>query len=151
MTKVSIKKSTIVPFRLTKIQTLEFAIVEKSFSDREDVQVSQAFNFSFDSDTHQVGIAPRYEFFQTSPFMIVEVLCIFTIDSQSWNSWMNTNKEILVIPKNIATHMAVLSVGTARGVLHAKTEGSYFNIFVLPTWNLSSIIKENLEINSGVI
>ena len=146
MAKASKKDIALVPFRLSKIQTLEFAIIERSFSDVEEVQVTQAFNFSVDPETQQVGIASRYEFSQKSPFMIIEVRCVFNIEPEGWKSWMNIQEEVLVIPRNVATHMAVLTVGTTRGVLHAKTEGSHFNIFVLPTWNLSKVIQGNLEI-----
>lgn len=149
MAKTEKKESGLVPFALTKIQTLEFAILEKSYSQNDEVQVSQVFNFSVDPSNKQVGVAARYEYFQHSPFLILEVSCVFTIVDVAWNIWLDADKGIFTLPRNIATHMAVLSVGTTRGVLHAKTEGNYFNMFVLPTWNLSKVIVKDCVIAIG--
>lgn len=146
MAKRENNDSGLVPFALSKIQTLEFAILEKSYSQNEEVQITQEFNFSVDPLNKQVGIAPRHEYIQQSPFLILEVRCVFTIAEVAWNKWMDTAKGTFTLPRNIATHMAVLSVGTARGVLHAKTEGNYFNMFVLPTWNLSKVILDDFVI-----
>lgn len=54
---------------------------------------------------------------------------------------LDVERGVFTLPRNIATHMAVFSVGTTREVIHAKTEGNYFNMFVLPTWNLSEVIS----------
>src|SRR5690554_347215 len=105
MSKASKKDTTLVPFRLSKIQTLEFAFIESSFSKDEEVQVSQAYNFGIDPETYQLGIASRYEFSQKSPFMIIEVRCVFNIEPEGWKTWMNIDEEVLVVPRNVAMHM----------------------------------------------
>ena len=53
-----------------------------------------------------------------------------------------------IIPKNFITHLTVLTIGTARGILHAKLEKSGFEKFLLPTLNISDIIKDDLIIKS---
>lgn len=146
MAKTASKTSNLVPFALTKIQTLEFAIIEKSYSQTSEAQISQTINFSVDPSNRQVGVEPRFEYIQHSPFLIIEVRCVFTISNDAWSKWMDKSKGVFILPRNIATHMAVLTVGTTRGVLHAKTEGNYFNMFVLPTWNLSNVIDKDCVI-----
>jgi hypothetical protein len=42
------------------------------------------------------------------------------------------------------SHFGVITVGTARGVLHSKTDGSIFNDLILPTINLTEIIKDDI-------
>jgi len=143
MAQAKTSAAQVVPFRLAKIQTMQFAIIESSFSSDMDVEISQQFNFSIDTDTQQVAVAPHYTFFQKNPFVIIEVQCIFSIPGPFWKKWMNVQEGVFTLPKNVATHMAVLSVGTTRGVLHAKTEGTLFNMYVLPTWNLAEIIKDD--------
>ncbi len=49
----------------------------------------------------------------------------------------------LIVPKGLLCHLAMLTVGTSRGILHAKTEGTCFNKYVLPTINVTEIIKED--------
>jgi len=140
-------KPSAVPFRLSKIQTLQFALLPDAFNQEKNVEISQSINYSVDTETQQVGVQPHYLFFQSNPFIIIEVRCIFSIPTPFWKKWMNEKEGLFVLPKNVATHMAVLSVGTTRGVLHAKTEGTLFNMFVLPTWNLADIIKDNWVVN----
>jgi hypothetical protein len=43
----------------------------------------------------------------------------------------------------------MLTVGTARGVLHAKTENTKYNRYVLPTINVASMIKNDAVFNFG--
>jgi hypothetical protein len=40
----------------------------------------------------------------------------------------------------------MLTIGTTRGVLHAKTEHTLFNQYLLPTINVNDIVKEAVEI-----
>jgi hypothetical protein len=49
----------------------------------------------------------------------------------------------LTIPKGFLAHLAMISVGTARGILHCKTENTIFNNFVLPLVNVASMIPED--------
>ena len=41
----------------------------------------------------------------------------------------------------------MITVGTLRGVLHAKTENTEFNEFFLPTINVTDLIKEDIRFN----
>lgn len=43
----------------------------------------------------------------------------------------------IMVPKSLLTHFAVLTVGTTRGILHAKTENTRLNHFSLPPVNVS--------------
>jgi len=40
---------------------------------------------------------------------------------------------------------AMLTAGALRRILHAKTEGTSFNKYVLPTINVTGIIKEDAK------
>jgi hypothetical protein len=39
--------------------------------------------------------------------------------------------------------MGMITVGTCRGILHAKTENTKFNQFLIPTINVAELIKED--------
>ena len=53
----------------------------------------------------------------------------------------------MTFTKNLVTHFSVIAIGTTRGVLHAKTDGSKFNDFVLPTIDITQIITEDIKLN----
>jgi len=43
------------------------------------------------------------------------------------------------------THLSVMTVGTARVVLHTKTEGTFFNRFLLPTINVPELVTDDIQ------
>ena len=52
----------------------------------------------------------------------------------------------IIIPKELLAHFGVHTIGTARGILHCKTEGTQFNTFILPPINVSERITEDIII-----
>jgi len=83
-------------------------------------------------------------------FLVLEISCLFRIEDISWAKiHSEDNSNLLVVPKNLATHLLILTIGTARGVLHAKTENTEFNKFSLPTLDVSNLIQEDVVINIG--
>jgi len=61
--------------------------------------------------------------------MIVGVQCNFYITQESLDENLVDNKYIF--PLGFITHLAVIAVGTARGVLHSKTENTPYNRYWL--------------------
>jgi hypothetical protein len=43
------------------------------------------------------------------------------------------------------THLTMITVSSVRGVLHAKTEGTIFNKYLLPTLDVTEMVKEDVE------
>ena len=50
------------------------------------------------------------------------------------------------VPVDFLRYMGTIAVGTARGIVHAKTEGTVLNAIVLPPINLVEAIKEDLVV-----
>jgi hypothetical protein len=71
-------------------------------------------------------------------FLILKTRCEFEIEGEAWNSFISENT--ITVPEGFASHLAVITVGTARGVLHEKTNDTSFNHFVIPTINLTALI-----------
>jgi hypothetical protein len=42
-------------------------------------------------------------------------------------------------------HLAMITTSTCRGVLFAKTEGTEFYKFIIPTLNVTGMINEDAE------
>jgi hypothetical protein len=77
--------------------------------------------------------------------MIVEAGCHFAIKPESWEKLLNDGQKILVVPKGLMQHLAMLTVGTTRSILHAKTENTIFNKYVIPTINVAEILVSNQQ------
>ncbi|MGK7394399.1 MAG: hypothetical protein ACNS62_07490 [Candidatus Cyclobacteriaceae bacterium M3_2C_046] len=81
------------------------------------------------------------------PFFKLELECGFEIKSESFTSFVEHDKNDIKIPCSLLKHLAVIAIGTARGVIHAKTEGTNFNKIFLPTINVNEQIKEDVIFN----
>ncbi len=51
------------------------------------------------------------------------------------------------MPKDFMRQLLVITIGTARGVLHTKTENTPFNRFLLPILDATNLIKEDVELD----
>lgn len=144
-------KELALSFRLVNIKTDEFAIIEDSFKEEGKVSLETSFNFRVDKEKHIIGTTVKFQFEQNDkPFLIISVTCGFEMEEEAWESLIDKDKNNLIIPEGFASHMAVLTVGTARGVLHEKTNETDFNDFIIPPINLTKIINEDIEIELNV-
>ena len=76
-------------------------------------------------------------------FIKIEVSCHFKIQDESWNNLVHVEDANLIIPKTFLSHIAMITVGTARGILFSKTEGTPFSKFIIPTVNVVAMIKKD--------
>jgi len=135
-----------IPFLLSDIQTEEFATIENAFHDEGDIEISTSFNFGVSIEEHAIAVSFNVGFeCDQKAFIILKVVLEFDIEPNSFKA-LSKNKKAK-IPKDFLTHLAVLTVGTARGILHARLMDSKFDNFILPTLNVSEIVKEDLELS----
>ena len=83
-----------------------------------------------------------FEFIQGKKvFIKIQVSCHFKIQENSWATFIQNSK--LIVPKGFLAHLAMITIGTTRGVLFAKTEATQFSKFIVPTLNVAEMIKED--------
>jgi hypothetical protein len=138
------KKTNSIGFSLKKVSTEQFAIIEEGFNDKGKIRLNTSLRFAADDIQKYVAVFTSFTFdSDQKPFLIIEASCHFSIKDPAWNEMLKTDINTLVIPRGFLCHLAMLTVGTSRGILHAKTEGTCFNKYVLPTINVTEIIKED--------
>jgi len=138
------KKIKSVGFSLKKVTTEQFAIIEEGFNEKGKIRLNTSMRFAADEKQKYVAVYTSFTFdSNNSPFLLVEASCHFSIQDNAWVEMFNQELNTLTIPKGFLCHLAMLTVGTSRGILHAKTEGTCFNKYVLPTINVTQIIKED--------
>ncbi|MDW8296287.1 MAG: hypothetical protein RMJ97_05310 [Raineya sp.] len=126
-------------FKLVKIKTEQFAIIESVFDEsKEEIKFGFDFKFGLSSNKEIIIVSFKPAFIQDAPFLILEVSCFFEMKNPML-------KEELIIDQDTARHLLMLTIGTARGVLHAKTENTPFNKFIIPTINLYKAIEEDIK------
>jgi len=137
-------------FSLAKIETTQFAVIERPFSKEatlENVALTITLPFGVNIADKIIVSFGHFSFeLDRNPFLIIEVRCYMQIGEDSWQLLFVKDQGVIKIEKDALIHFAMVCVGTARGVLHAKTENTPYNRFLLPTINIFDIIKEDLII-----
>lgn len=140
-----------IGFGLRGITTEQFALLEDNFSPDGETQFEINIGFGMDRERHSIAPFLKCSFSQNNKrFLILEVACHFFIVEENWNEYFQPEKQSLLLPANFARHLAMITIGTTRGVLHAKTEKTEFSKFIVPTINLEEIITEDVEIKKQV-
>jgi hypothetical protein len=140
-----------ISFGLRKITTEQFAIIEIAFDDsKTNFELGTGLRFGFNADNRIVTPLLAINYSQEkSPFLLLEIGCHFEIIKEHWNTIFNSNTNELKLSKELARHLVMLTVGTLRGVLHAKTENTPFNKFFIPTINVNELVKDDILIQTN--
>jgi hypothetical protein len=138
------KKSSNIGFALRKVTTEQFAIIEEGFTDKGRISLNTSLRFASDSKMKVIAVFVFFTFYSDQkPFIKIEASCHFSIKDTAWENMVDNETNALIVPRGFISHLAMLTVGTTRGILHVKTESTYYNQFILPIINVNKIIKED--------
>lgn len=135
-----------IGFGLRKVTTEQFAIIESSFEDGKPIELKAGLRFGMNNENRIISTFFSANLIQEkAPFLILEVGCHFNITEVAWQGFLNADKSEIIIPIGFIGHLVMLTIGTARGVLHSKTENTSFNQFLLPTLNVNELVKKEIS------
>ncbi|MEI8033362.1 MAG: hypothetical protein WCH05_08460 [Chlorobiaceae bacterium] len=136
-----------INFALAQIVTEKLELLPEVFNEEKPVSIDFAIDFGIDSRQRLLKVLFKNTFIQEeSPFITIVAGCIFAIDPASWSLFCSKDNTRFILPSNFAGYLATLTAGTARGILHGKSENTPLNRFVIPVHNLEEIIKDNIEL-----
>ncbi len=142
---MSNRQSSFIGFTFFKIITEQFAILEEAVNMNEQLGLSTQLRFGINKTNKVLAIYCRFRFStKENPFLILETSSQFKIEDESWKRLVGKNEKNIEFPRNFVVHLSMLSVGAARGILHAKTENTIFNHIVLPTINVDQLIRSDI-------
>lgn len=136
--------NTSIKFAIKSISTEEFATIKNCFKEQETVGIETGYGINPSEHAVFVNFSLMFKC-QENPFIILKISCGFSIEEEDFLKFENKERNRILIPKGFLTHLTVLTIGTARGILHAKLEKSGFERFILPTLNISDMIQEDFE------
>lgn len=140
------KTKTGIPFGLKSIRTDEFATIELASIQSKKIQLDHSFTFSLNKDLNEIAVSFKIKFAtRERPFIVLRITCIFEINPKSLLVSAKGREKTIQIPKDFMTHLASLTAGTARGVLHTKLEPTQFNTYLLPIIDVSKSFKDNVQ------
>lgn len=133
-------------FAFTGLRTASFATIDRAYKKTGVTNLITGLGFGLDIDDHTVTCTTKFAFEKKKdqPFLILEVQSLFEIKKEDFLDKVKQDENTYLIPKGLAIHFVVLTVGSARGVLHAKTEGTVYNQYLLPTINVKEMLQEDV-------
>ncbi len=131
-------------FAFVNIKTSQFAIIEEAYRKTGEISIKADNRYGVSVEKRQIVVNLWFRFYKKeSPFISLEVSCYFEIDKKGWKQ-LQPDSGNIILPKNLLSHLTVLTVGTSRGILHSKTEGTRFNKYILPTINVNQIVDKDV-------
>ena len=132
----------ILEFKIINIKTEQFALFEENHLDKGEINLDTNLSYGLNATERNFIVSIKFTFgMKKKPFMTIQVNCNFEISQESFNSLIVDDK--IIVPNKFIAHMAMITVGTSRGILHSKTEGTIFNKYILPTINVSQMLPED--------
>ena len=130
-----------IPYRIIQIITQAFEQHPDLHVAGIATQVKSEYSFAVSVVEHRVRCISRYIYIQgENELLKLELVCIFEVETEAFEKLKGDN--VLTIPVEFLRYMGTICVGTARGDIHARTEGTILADVVLPPINLVEIIKE---------
>lgn len=131
---------------MENIEIEQFAILGEETPQSGEIDFETSFGFLYSVETKKIACVFALVYSDTesgAPLLKLVLNCIFAIHPDDWNSMISDG--YIVIPKNLQEFLAVHTVGTARGILFAKTEKTPFAKLILPPVNVAEIIKGQIK------
>ncbi len=143
------KGKTTVGFALSKITTEQFEVTESNLpAEGAEIGIKMNFRFSANASQKMIGIFTNFNFHNgDKQFINVEGGCHFDIQPVDWDTMLNNEKTELTVPRELLRHLAEVTVGATRGILHARTENTDLNSFHLPIINIDNIVNSDSVFN----
>lgn len=137
-----------IPFRIFKIENdpieLHADLVDYDLSD-----VEFGFQVAFNGDLAAgiVGCRTKYLFRKKDQIVSsLTVYCYFAVDPDYMKK--EIKNDALFLPEDFLRYLATISVGTARGIQHAKTQGTILNSLVIPPINLMKLDIQDFKLEN---
>ncbi len=135
---------TTIPYRISGIKTTQFALFPEKFINGREITVQTSFTFGYSEGLDSIRCISNFEYIQDDDIlMISEIQCTFDISPEGSAELIELRK----VPVDFLRYMATIATGTARGIIHAKSEGTILSAIILPPINLIEAIKDDLPIN----
>lgn len=136
-----------IKFGLRKINAAQFATIDSVKVNEDSIDLNLGFMFGVDETTRFVECDFNVEIRSSKQaFIKINVSCVFEMVQEFWDSMMDIENNSICLPLVLVTHLATITVGTTRGILHSKTENTQFNKFFLPTVDVTQILTDDIII-----
>lgn len=133
-----------IGYALKGISTEKF---EAIFEPSGPVEINLAVSIKSNYDKRSIGLNLGIRFRENgNEFLKLESTCHFEISPNDWRGMSEPETGNVTLPKNFLNHLASIAIGTARGILHSKTENTPYNKFFLPLIDVAELGGKDLVV-----
>lgn len=141
------KKELTIPFKIVKVEEKQFSVFEEILAVEAPIKQNIGFGFGVEFSKRIIGVTMRFVLQKNEqPLLKTEITCYFEIEEKSYNEKLLQENKI-VLPCAFAKHLAMITIGTTRGVLYANTKGTDFNKYILGLINVDQMFSEDIIIS----
>lgn len=133
----------ILHYKINKIETKQFAVFPENYRIDQSVNIKSSFAFNIKNDYTQIRCISKLQYVQDDRIILVLEFATYFDIAPDGSENIKLSKTIHV---DFLRYMATIAVGTARGIIYAKSENTIVNSIILPPINLVDAITEDLEI-----
>ncbi|MBK9250156.1 MAG: hypothetical protein IPM69_19115 [Ignavibacteria bacterium] len=135
-----------IGFTLQSIKNEQFALFNENYVYTDEGIFSVGVEVKISEDK-RIGVFLQSQYLQGDRVVIkIVVSCHFIINDESWISFLDIEESNIVIPQDVLAYLVLVTAGTTRGILFAKTEGTVFSTVIFPAIDGSELIKEDAKI-----
>lgn len=137
---------------LTEVKTEAFTISEPSddIINSFDVSflnvgVNANFDTNTDNNTVTVHLVFSYDYGDETSGDLLRLLHYngsFTFGFDDLKNFINSETKNVRLPNNVLERLLDLSISTARGIIIAKSTGSFINKYYLPVFDVKRLLKD---------
>lgn len=128
-----------VRFRMNKIAVKQFAILAKELP-ADNVSLETRISFQYAIENKLIACVASFNFcHEDKVLVVISCMCEFNIHSEDWGEFIKG--DAVEFPNPLLELLALHTVGTTRGVLFCKTEGTAFSGLILPPIDVKEIIE----------
>ncbi len=140
------KRELSIPFKIVKVEENQFSVFEDALTIEERIQQQIGFGFGTDVENNIVAVSMEFVLHkENQPLIKLAITCYFDVEPKAFNEKLVQDATI-TLPCGFAKHLAMITTGTARGVLFANTKNTPFNQYIIGLVNVDKMFNEDIHI-----
>ena len=135
-------------YKILGIRTIDFSCLQE-IDENISITFNTEYKFRLNKVDCLIGCISNFTYLQQNKvIMNLSLECVFAIEPEFFKSLREGDKYI--VSADCLQYLATISVGTARGEIHARSEAANSPVMnlVLPPINLTEIIKTPSEFDA---
>lgn len=142
------KKELPIKFSLVHIEDNQFSTFDEALENDKPIEQQVGFGFGVDMEKHVIAVSLEFILKkENNPLLKQQITCYFEIETNDFKTQLEQGNKVIVLPCDFGKHLAMITVGTARGVLFANTRNTPFGQFLIGLLNIDNMFNEDIHIN----